>query len=131
MDRPSNVSQIDFTGGINITDEFFLGANATYYKDDQKKKFSGVALYPQYILSDSLMLGARFETFTEDNFGAIGKNSEKGDNTSITLTGSFTSGNMIIKPEFRVDTASGNYYSNADGSTKSLSSFVLAAIYSF
>ena len=126
----SNVSQIDFTGGIDISDSFFLGVNATSYEDDNLK-FSGVALYPQVALSDSFTLGGRFEAFTDDGLAAIGSISEKGDNTSITLTGSFTSGNMTIKPEFRVDTASGAYYTDADGATDSLSSFVLAAIYSF
>jgi len=123
----SNVSQIDFTGGIDITDGFFLGVNATSYEDDVIE-FSGVALYPQVALSDSFTLGGRFESFTENGeLGAFGD----GDNTSFTLTGSFTSGNMTIKPEFRVDTASDAYYMDADGVTDSLSSFVLAAIYSF
>ena len=126
----SNVSQIDFTGGIDITDSFFLGVNATSYEDDNLK-FSGVALYPQIALSDSFTLGGRFEAFTDEGLGAIGSISEDGDNTSFTLTGSFSSGNMTIKPEFRVDTASGTYYTDADGATDSLSSFVLAAIYSF
>ena len=123
----SNVSQIDFTGGIDISDSFFLGVNATSYEDDVIE-FSGVALYPQVALSDSFTLGGRFEAFSENGeLGAFGD----GDNTSITLTGSFTSGNMTIKPEFRVDTASDAYYMDADGATDSLSSFVLAAIYSF
>ena len=95
----SNVSQIDFTGGIDITDSFFLGVNATSYEDDNLK-FSGVALYPQVALSDSFTLGGRFEAFTDEGLGAIGSISEDGDNTSITLTGSFSSGNMTIKPEF-------------------------------
>jgi hypothetical protein len=123
----SNVSQIDFTGGIDISDSFFLGVNATSYEDDVIE-FSGVALYPQVALSDSFTLGGRFEAFTENGeLGAFGD----GDNTSFTLTGSFSSGNMTIKPEFRVDTASDTYYMDADGATDSLSSFVLAAIYSF
>jgi len=82
----------------------------------------------KYALSDAFTLGGRFEAFTEN--GALGAFGD-GDNTSITLTGSFTSGNMTIKPEFRVDTASDAYYMDADGATDSLSSFVLAAIYSF
>jgi hypothetical protein len=123
----SNISQIDFTGGIDITDSFFLGVNATSYEDDAIE-FSGVALYPQVAFSDAFTLGGRFEAFTEN--GALGAFGD-GDNTSITLTGSFTSGNMTIKPEFRVDTASDAYYMDADGATDSLSSFVLAAIYSF
>ena len=120
-------TQIDFTGGLDISDSFFLGVNATSYEDDAIE-FSGVALYPQVALSDAFTLGGRFEAFTEN--GALGAFGD-GDNTSITLTGSFTSGNMTIKPEFRVDTASDAYYMDADGATDSLSSFVLAAIYSF
>jgi hypothetical protein len=120
-------TQIDFTGGLDITDSFFLGVNATSYEDDAIE-FSGVALYPQVALSDTFTLGGRFEAFTEN--GALGAFGD-GDNTSFTLTGSFTSGNMTIKPEFRVDTASDSYYMDADGATDSLSSFVLAAIYSF
>ena len=127
----AGVSQIDFTGGFNITDSFYLGLNATSYSDDNDVEFSGVALYPQYSFSDSFALGARYEAFSEDGLGAIGSVSGEGDNTSFTITGSYTSGNMIIKPELRLDTASGQFYSNADGATDSLSTFIVAAIYSF
>tara|TARA_X000000950_G_scaffold35695_2_gene38181 strand:- start:20489 stop:21502 length:1014 start_codon:yes stop_codon:yes gene_type:complete len=126
----ANATQIDFTGGIDITDSFFLGVNATSYEDDDLK-FSGFALYPQLSLSDSFAIGARFEAFTDDGLGAIGSISEKGDNTSFTLTGSFTSGNMMFKPEIRIDSASGEYYTDADGATDSLAAFIVAAIYSF
>ena len=120
-------TQIDFTGGIDLSDSFFLGVNATSYEDDTIE-FSGVALYPQYSFSDSFALGARYEAFTEN--GALGAFGD-GDNTSFTITGSLTSGNMTIKPEFRIDSASDKFYTDADGATDSLSSFVLAAIYSF
>ena len=43
----AGVSQIDFTGGFNITDSFYLGLNATSYSDDNDVEFSGIALYPQ------------------------------------------------------------------------------------
>ena len=68
----AGVSQIDFTGGFNLGDSFFLGINATSYSDDNDVEFSGVALYPQYTFSDSFALGARFEAFSEDGLGAIG-----------------------------------------------------------
>jgi len=135
----ANATQIDFTGGIDLGDSFFLGVNATSYSDDDKE-FSGFALYPQYTFSDSFALGARFETFTDDSLGAISTYvngnqvssiGEKGDNTSFTITGSFTSGNMMFKPEIRMDSASGKYYTDADGLTDSASTFILAAIYSF
>ena len=120
-------TQLDFTGGVDITDSFFLGVNATTYEDDAIE-FSGVALYPQYAFSDTFALGARYEAFTEN--GALGAFGD-GDNTSFTITGSLTSGSMTIKPEFRIDSASDKFYTDADGATDSLSSFVLAAIYSF
>ena len=127
----AGVSQIDFTGGFNITEDFFLGINATSYSDDSDVEFSGVALYPQYSFSDTFALGARFEAFSEDGLGAIGSVSGEGDNTSFTLTGNYTQGNFILKPELRLDTASGQFYSNADGATDNLATVVIAAIYSF
>ena len=125
------VSQIDFTGGFNLGDSFFLGINATSYSDDNNVEFSGVALYPQYTFSDSFALGARFEAFSEDGLGAIGNISGEGDNTSFTITGSYTSGKFIFKPEIRIDSASDKFYTDADGATDSLSAFLVAAIYSF
>ena len=127
----AGVSQIDFTGGFNLTEDFYFGINATSYSDDFDTKFSGIALYPQYTISDSFALGARFEAFSEEGLDAIGSISGEGDNTSFTLTGSYTSGNFIFKPEFRIDSASGEFYSNADGATDSLSTLIVAAIYSF
>ena len=127
----AGVSQIDFTGGFNITEDFFLGINATSYSDDSDVEFSGVALYPQYSFSETFALGARFEAFSEDGLGAIGSISGEGDNTSFTLTGNYTQGNFILKPELRLDTASGQFYSNADGATDNLATFIVAAIYSF
>jgi len=127
----NGVSQIDFTGGFNLGDSFFLGINATSYSDDTDVEFSGVALYPQYTFSDTFALGARFEAFSEDGLGAIGSISGDGDNTSFTITGSYTSGNFIFKPEIRIDSASDKFYTDADGATDSLSAFLVAAIYSF
>ncbi len=127
----AGVSQIDFTGGFNLGDSFFLGINATSYSDDDNVEFSGVALYPQYTFSDSFALGARYEAFSEDGLGAIGDISGDGDNTSFTITGSYTSGNFIFKPEIRIDSASGKFYTDADGATDGLSAFLVAAIYSF
>lgn len=136
----SNQTQIDFTGGFDITDSFFFGINATSYSSDSGD-FSGVAVYPQYSFSDSFALGIRFESFTDDSYGAIGtyvngaavgigSGSGEFDNSSFTLTGSFTSGNFMFKPEFRIDTASDKIlFDGAD--TDSISSFVIAAIYSF
>ena len=122
-------TQIDFTGGFDLSDSFFLGINATSADIDGAGKFSGVALYPQLALSDTFALGLRGEIFNDDS-GILGGGDQ--DNTSFTITGSFTSGNLTIKPEIRVDSASTEIYSKSlTDYTDNLASFVLAAIYAF
>jgi len=114
-------TQFDYTGGFDLSDSFFVGINATTYEDDSSE-WSGLALYPQVTMSDSFAIGLRGETFDI-----------KDDNTftSLTLTGSYSSGNFTLKPEIRIDSADKSVSTwSADG-TDSLSSFVLAAIYSF
>ena len=132
-------TQFDFTGGFNISEKLFLGINATTTELAADASFSGVALYPQYTLSDSFSLGIRGEIFSETSggagalySGALSGSSEDADNTSFTITGSYTKGNFILKPEFRIDTASANIYSkNATDFSDNLASFVVAAIYAF
>ena len=126
--------EIDFTGGFDLSDSFFLGINAAYltYEDDGPG-FMGAALYPQYAVSDTFTLGLRGEYFVEDgDFGAIGSGVADSSVFAATLTGSFAIDNLTIKPELRLDSASDDSFIDNDlMPTKSLSSFVLAAIYSF
>jgi hypothetical protein len=132
-------TEIDFTGGFDLTDSFFLGINAAYltYDAPSDPSFYGVALYPQYATSDNFTIGLRAEYFAETDFGAgaIGGYDAMGDGTvfATTLTGSFSIDNLTIKPEIRLDSASedGTFMDNDLMPSKSLGSFVLAAIYSF
>jgi len=51
---------------------------------------------------------------------------------AVTLTGSYTVDDLIIKPEIRLDNWTDDFYIDSDLSpTSSLGSFVLAAIYTF
>ena len=129
-------SQIDYTGGFDIGESFFLGINATSASQDLPdgdRGFSGVALYPQLIFSESFSLGLRGEMFSDKNnfTGIFGKASGDADNTSLTITGSYSSGNMILKPEIRIDSASEKIFKDGLDSSDNLASFVIAAIYSF
>ena len=129
-------SQIDYTGGFDIGESFFLGINATSASQDSPdgdRGFSGVALYPQLIFSESFSLGLRGEIFSDKNdfTGIFGKASGDADNTSLTITGSYSSGNMILKPEIRIDSASEKIFKDGLDSSDNLASFVIAAIYSF
>ena len=122
-------TQIDFTGGFDLSERFFLGINATNYDSGDDTGFAGVALYPQLNFTDIFALGLRVEAFSDDSY--VFDQAEV-DNTSITLTGSFTSGNMIIKPELRLDSASETIFTGADlDPADNLASFLVAAIYSF
>lgn len=126
--------EIDYTGGFDLSDSFFLGINAAYLKtEDSGPGFTGGALYPQLALSDTFTLGLRAEYFVEDgDFGAIGSGVEDTSVFATTLTGSFAIDNLTIKPEIRLDSASDDSFIDNDlAPTKSLGSFVLAAIYSF
>lgn len=126
--------EIDFTGGFDLSDDFYLGVNAAYLSlEDDAGGFMGGAIYPQYTISETFALGLRGEYFAEDkNFGAIGTGMEDSSVIAATLTGSFTIDNLMIKPEIRLDNASDDAFIDTDlMPSKSLGSFVLAAIYKF
>ncbi|MDG2235281.1 MAG: outer membrane beta-barrel protein, partial [Flavobacteriaceae bacterium] len=102
--------QLDYTGGFDLSDSFFLGINATTATLAGDTGFAGVALYPQLTASDSFAIGLRGEFFSEtDGFGALVSDGDA-DNFSLTLTGSFTSGNFMFKPELRLDSASSEIF---------------------
>lgn len=127
--------QVDLTTGFDLTESFYLGANATYYDDDEGS-FYGVALYPQYSITDSFTIGLRGEYFgeTDEGVDAIGEYNDDGKASvfDLTLTGNYAIGNLMIIPEFRLDSASENTFmdTNLDPS-KSLASFLVAAVYKF
>ncbi len=132
--------QADLTTGWDVAESFYLGINATYLstepqEDGDASGFYGIALYPQYKTSEKFTIGLRGEYFAEYNnaLGAVGLDDE-GDGSVIaaTLTGSYDIGDLTLKPELRLDTASEDSFVDNDlEPTKSLSSFVLGAIYRF
>lgn len=139
--------QVDLTTGYDLTDSFYLGLNTTYnttsYADGAAYDdygFYGVALYAQLALSDTFSLGLRPEYFSEfGEYGAITQIDnadfyDDGDANvfAATLSGNITIGDLRLIPELRLDTADEDAFLDRDlNSQKSLSSFVLAAVYSF
>ncbi|AOW22033.1 outer membrane beta-barrel protein [Urechidicola croceus] len=120
--------EVDYTGGFDVTDSFFLGINAAYQNSDDAG-FYGVALYPQLATSDDFSLGLRGELF--------GNHAKDVDDLpsvlALTLTGSYTLEDLTIKPEIRLDSWSNDepYVDSDLDPTKSLAAFTVAAIYSF
>ncbi len=133
--------QADLTTGWDVAEDFYLGINTTYLstepqEDGDASGFYGVALYPQYKTSEKFTLGLRGEYFSVYNGGldaVIGLDDEGDGNViAATLTGSYTVGDLTFKPELRVDSTSEDFFIDNDGElTKSLSSFVVGAIYKF
>ena len=121
--------EIDYTGGFDVSDSFFLGINAAYNSgNDNAPGFYGAALYPQIATSDSFKIGLRGEYFVEDgDFGAIGTGVADSSVFAATLTGNYSIGSLTIIPELRLDSASDAAFVG----DKALSSFALAAVYSF
>ena len=120
--------EIDYTGGFDLSDSFFLGINGAYQVSDDAG-FYGAALYPQLTTSDSFSIGLRGELF--------GLHAEDVDDLpsvfATTLTGSYTVENLTIKPEVRLDSWSDDEpYVDSDGvASQSLAAFTVPAIYSF
>lgn len=118
--------QVDYTGGFDLTDDFYLGINGTY-NDTEGSGFYGAALYPQLSTSHSFAIGVRGEFF--------GVHSDDVDDETVfaaTLSANYKVENLTIIPEMRLDSWSTDaYFDNDLEPTKSLASFLVAAIYSF
>lgn len=120
--------EVDYTGGFNASDNFFIGINAAY-TDNGGEGFYGAAIYPQYSTSSKFTLGLRGDYFAVQSDALD-------DDPSVftaTLTGSYViDGDLILKPELRLDNGSEDIFIDTNlNPTKSLASFVMAAIYKF
>lgn len=121
--------EIDYTGGFDVSEDFFFGINAAYNKNSETDSgFYGAAIYPQLAASDAFSIGLRGEYFA-----ATLEDFDDSPVFAATLTGSYTNENLIIKPEIRLDSWGNDIepFGSLADPTNSLASFTLAAIYSF
>ena len=117
--------QIDLTAGVDLSDNLYLGVNAT----DATDAFSGGAVYLQLATSDAFKIGARAEYFDDKTGTIVGSTDGAGEfvGSSVvdfTISANYMVGNLTIIPEFRLDSFS-------DDGVDGLSSFTLAAVYGF
>lgn len=134
--------QVDYTGGVDVSDATYLGINATYNLD----LFAGAAVYLQQSFTDDFSMGLRAEYFKQlqsDDDEVIDPNT--GSNNllvlstkdasviDLTLSANYSVGSLTFIPEFRVDLYSEDEVLPEAGETptSSLASFVVAAVYSF
>jgi Putative beta-barrel porin-2, OmpL-like. bbp2 len=146
-----NLFQADLTAGWDLTDNFYLGVNATYNTTATGKvvngssiqdlggdagSFMGVAVYPKLKLSESTSIGLRAEYFAVKNdYLEIFTLDDNGDGNVIDLTLSLNHsiGNLTFIPEIRMDKTSDDSFfkKDFDGVTDSMISFNFAAVYKF
>ncbi len=121
--------QVDLTAGWDLTESFYLGVNATSASDN----FLGGALYLQNSFTETFALGLRGEYFTDKGLGVLMMDEYVVD---VTLSANYSVGNLKLIPEVRLDSFSQGdvFISDVKDMTKmtsSLSSFALAAVFSF
>jgi hypothetical protein len=140
MPTASSLNQVGLTASATLSDKFSIGYDGTvqFLKDEileDTKNWWGSALYLNLNASKKLGLTLRGEYFGDEKYG-IKVADANGDGVNIfaaTLSANYKVGNFILIPELRLDNASSDLlYANKDGDpTKSTSTFLLAAIFSF
>jgi len=144
--------QADLTLGYNLSETFYLGANASYQTTGEGEivagnsvnglgndasSFFGVALYPKLTLSENFALGLRAEYFAikECHLGIIGldDDDDAGSVMEFTLSGNYKVGGFTFIPEVRIDkTSEDSFFKDDSSELKDMMATVnLAAVYKF
>ena len=115
---------LDYTGGFDLSDSFYLGLNAAYANSSNADEgYQGIALYLQNKFSDKFSLGFRPEFFTVT--GATDQSV-----SAFTLTSNVNlTDNLKFITDLRFD-SSDDYIIEASPE-KSTSTLTMAAVYSF
>lgn len=119
----SDALLLDYTGGFNLSDTFFLGIDAAYsYSQENKSGYKGAALYFQKEFKKDFSLGFRPEFFASTSADV------DANQYAFTLTAKkqlLKSLNVIA--ELRHDTSKDVTFFNKDN----LTGVTIAAVYSF
>lgn len=117
---------LDYTGGFDLSDSFFLGLNAAYSNSsDADAGYQGVALYLQNTFSDTFALGLRPEFFTYTS----GAGDTSVSAFTLTARTSLTE-NLKLITDLRLDN-SDDLIIEAFPTEKSVTALTIAAVYSF
>ncbi len=116
----------DLTTCYQISRAFKLGLNAANYdKKSSEEGYAGIALYPQYAVSNVVSFGLRSEYFTT-------KGAAKTSYTGLTLTANIKSGGLTFIPEVRIDHDGDKLFFNKNGlAVSNAGQFSMAAVYTF
>jgi len=140
MPDASSLNQFGLTASATVSDKFSIGYDGTIQllKNeglDKNTSWWGSAVYLNLTASEKFGLTLRGEYFGDEKYGLkVRDSNNEGVNVfAATLSANYKVGNFILIPEFRLDNASSDLlYANKDGDpTKSTSTFLVAAIFSF
>ena len=117
---------LDYTGGFDLSDTFYVGINAAYVNsDDDDTGYQGVALYLQNAFSDKFSLGFRPELFKTTSSAGDASVSAFTLTSNVSLTD-----NLKFITDLRFD-SSDDMIIEAFPAKTSTSTLTLAAVYSF
>lgn len=116
---------LDLTAAYQLSPKFKLGINAADFSGSASGTgYSGVALYPSVVITNSFGLGLRAESFKSKTLDT--------SVTALTLSANLKSGSLTLIPEIRLDSSSDQSFYAANGnSAKSASQFAVAMVYGF
>ena len=117
---------IDYTGGFDLSDSFYLGINAAYANSsDADSGYKGIALYLQNTLSEKLALGLRPEFFQRTTVGI------DQDVFALTITANANlTENLKLITDLRLDSSKDGLI-EAFPTKDSVTALTIAAVYSF
>jgi hypothetical protein len=122
----TDVLYLDYTGGFNATESFYIGINAAYSTSaDADSGYQGAALYLENTFSDSFALGLRPEFFQNN-----GANDDSVLALTLTANTSLTE-NLKLISELRYDGADAGTSYAPVGGKDNVSALTIAAVYSF
>jgi hypothetical protein len=133
-----NKTQFDFVGTKKLGESFSLGFNGTYaltYNGASSTldgEWFSLVGYASLDVKESLSVAYRLE-YLDATKATIGLGLLAGTKVvGNTISLNYKVGKLTIIPEFRVDTASNDIFSNKDGVVKALNAYALiATTYSF
>ncbi len=137
----SKSEQVDAVLTATISEKFNIGVNGTIastkawdgLKNISSKSWGGGALYLNLDPKPWFGLTARAEYFSDNNqLKVFGAAPAGGNIFATTLSANFKINSFTIIPEFRIDNASENIFTDKSGFGKSsAANFLVAAVYSF
>lgn len=122
----ADVLYLDYTGGFNVSESFYLGINAAYSSSEEANSgYQGVALYLENTFSEKFSLGLRPEFFQNN-----GANDDSVLALTLTANTNLTESLKLIS-EIRYDGAEAGTSYSPVGGEDNVTALTIAAVYSF